>query len=52
MRISHTILDGKPEGDHVEDLGTDGSIILKYILGKRGSGVWTRFICLMIFTDG
>jgi hypothetical protein len=35
MRNAYKILIGKPEeGDHSEDLGVDGRIILEWFLGK------------------
>jgi hypothetical protein len=38
-------------GDHAEDLGVDGRVILKWILRERGGRVWTEFICLGIGTS-
>jgi hypothetical protein len=29
--------------DHLEDLGTEGKILLEWILGKYGGKVWTGF---------
>lgn len=30
--------------DHLQDLGTDGKAVLKYILGKLGWRAWNRFV--------
>jgi hypothetical protein len=38
--------------DHTEDLGVDGKIILKRILGKQGGKLWTGCIWLRIGTSG
>jgi hypothetical protein len=38
--------------DHSEDLGADGRIILKCVLGKEGWRVWIGFIWLRIGTGG
>jgi hypothetical protein len=38
--------------DHLGDLGIDGKKILKWILGKLGVEVWTRFICFWTGTGG
>jgi hypothetical protein len=38
--------------DHSEDLGIDERIILKWILGKYGLGVWTGFIWLRMGIGG
>jgi hypothetical protein len=38
--------------DHVEDLGVDRSIILKWTLRTQCGGMWIRFICFRIGTSG
>jgi len=44
---------GKPEGDHWGDPGTDGGIILRWIIMKWDVGVWTRSSWLRLGTgDG
>jgi hypothetical protein len=40
------------EGYHAEDLGEDGRIISKQILGKQGWNAWIGFIWLRIRTGG
>ena len=47
MRDACRVLVGKPEGkSHLEELGADGSIMLKWILKNRGGGIdglmWPR----------
>jgi hypothetical protein len=38
--------------DHSEDLDVDGKIILKWILGKSGLGMWIGLIWLRIWAGG
>jgi hypothetical protein len=40
------------ERDHLEDLGVDGSTILKYIFEKGDAEAWTGLIWLRIRTGG
>jgi hypothetical protein len=52
-RNAYKILVGKRGGkNYSEDLGVDGRIILKWILGRWGGKVWTGFIWLSIGTSG
>jgi hypothetical protein len=48
MRNAYKILKGR---DHSEDIGTDGKIILKWILGKRDGKMWTGCIWLRTGTS-
>jgi hypothetical protein len=38
--------------NYSEALRLGGSIILKFVFGKSGMGVWIEFVCLRIGTDG
>jgi len=40
------------ETDHLENLGADGRIILKYIYSRVGWGSWIGLICSRIRRDG
>jgi len=40
------------ERDHLEDSGTDGRIILRWIFRKRDVGAWTESIWLRIGKGG
>jgi hypothetical protein len=37
--------------DHLDDLGIDGSVILKLVLGKEGEKLWAGFIWVRIGTN-
>jgi len=41
-------LESLKERDHMEDVGVDGRIVLKWIWVKWGGKVWTGFIWLRI----
>jgi hypothetical protein len=45
-------LENRKGRDHLEDLGIDKNIILKWIFGKFGVRVWTGFTSLRIWTSG
>jgi len=42
----------KPEGDHWEALGVDGSIPLKRIFNQYDGSTWAELIWFMIGTSG
>jgi hypothetical protein len=49
----YMVLVGKPEGkNHLADPGTDGRIILRWIVMKRDVGAWTGLSWLRIGTGG
>jgi hypothetical protein len=53
VKGAYNILVGKPEGrNHWKDLGIDGGVTLRWILGKQGLGMWIGFIWLRIGTGG
>jgi hypothetical protein len=52
-RVAYRVLGGKPDRQsHLEDLGMDGRIILKWILKNWDDVARTRSICLRIGTGG
>ena len=52
-RVVYTILVGKPEGrNHLEDLGLDGRIIVRWIFRKLEGVVRTGWSWLRIGTGG
>jgi hypothetical protein len=54
VRRAYRVLVGGPEGwgDNLDDLGTDGGMVLEWILGRWGGRVWTEFIWLRVGTGG
>ena len=49
----YRVLVGKPEGkNHLEDLGVDGRITLRWIFRKWDVWAWTRLSSLTIWTGG
>ena len=48
----YRVLVGKLGGDHLEDPGVDGRIILRLIFKKLDVSSWTGLICLRIGTGG
>jgi hypothetical protein len=50
----HTVfwLENLKGREHTEEPGTDGKIILEWILGKQDGKVWTGYIWLRIGTNG
>jgi hypothetical protein len=47
--MRNTYLKGR---NYLEDLGMDGKIKLKWIIGKYGGKVWTGFIWLRVGSSG
>jgi hypothetical protein len=53
IRNTYKILVGEPEGRCLSEVvGVGGRLILEWVLGKLGLGVWTRFIWFRIGTGG
>jgi hypothetical protein len=51
VRGAYNILVGRPEGRRPqEDLGVDGRIALRWVLGEQGLGMWIGFVWLRIGT--
>ena len=48
----YRVLVGKPDRDHSEDPGVDGSIILKWIFKNWHGEAWSRLVWLTIGTGG
>ena len=52
-RSEYRVFVGRPEGrNHLQDLGVDGRIILKWIITKWDVEAWAGFIWLGIGTGG
>jgi hypothetical protein len=52
IKNPYRILVGKPEGkNHLQDLGVDGKMILKWILQELVMRMWTGFARLRIETN-
>jgi hypothetical protein len=47
-RISHRLLVGIHERDHLQELGVDRRIILKWIIKKWAGRAWTGLVWLRI----
>jgi hypothetical protein len=43
---------GTDDDNHRLDLGIDGRVILRWIVGKQGATVWPGFTCLRIGLSG
>jgi len=53
IRIAYSILAGNvKDGDHLEDRGADGKILLKWIFKEWDGVAWTGLIWLRVGTGG
>jgi len=50
--FKQTLVETPDEREHLEGLGMDGRIILKWILNKWNGEAWIELFCLRIGTGG